>query len=70
MRFYFHYNKPASQKAGEPRLSLHFQNACHIVPKIDCRVKINSRNRKSQPHCVMAGEARKITIKKEKALIV
>ena len=55
--FYFHYNKPASLVAKKPKLSVHFKNSCIIVDKIDCRVKIVSRNKKTQPRCVMAGKA-------------
>ena len=55
--FFFHYNKPASQQAGEPRLSLHWKDRCEIVTAIDCRVPVRTRNRKTQPRCVMAGKA-------------
>lgn len=54
--FFFHYNKPASQAAGCPRLSVHYRGACHIVHEVDCGVPIKSRNRKTQPRCVMAGK--------------
>lgn len=53
--FWFHYNKPASRAAGEPRLTVHCQGACHIVRHIECHVPVRTRERKSQPHVVMAG---------------
>jgi len=53
--FFFHYNKPASRAAGETRLSVHQAGQCHIVKWVDCHVRLRSRNRKTQPHCVMAG---------------
>lgn len=60
--FWFHYNKPASQQAKAPRLSIHWRGACHIVKEIDCAVPIRSRNRKVQPHCVMAGKCKDILV--------
>lgn len=60
--FYFHYNKPASLKFKKPKLSIHFKNKCYIVDFITCNVKINSRNRKSQPRCVMSGKANELII--------
>jgi hypothetical protein len=67
--FFFHYNKPASQSAGEPRLTVHFRDTCHIVSSIECRVPIKSRNRRTQPRCVMSGRASTVTIRKGVALI-
>ena len=56
-RFFFHYNKPASQQAGHPVLTVHWQGACHLVKGVDCRVPCATRLRKQQPRCVMAGSA-------------
>lgn len=67
--FFFHYNKPASRIAGSPRLSLHYRDACHIVESVDCQVPIKSRNRKTQPHCVMSGRASKVEVTNGVALI-
>lgn len=53
--FWFHYNKPASRKAGHPLMTVHCQGACHIVRHIQCHVPVQTRERKSQPHVVMAG---------------
>ena len=60
--FFFHYNKPASQAAGEPRLSVHFRNRCAVVRAVECFVPVQSRNRKKQPRCVMYGRARDIIV--------
>ena len=46
--FYFHYNKPASMSAGEPRLSIHYRDQCMIVNGIECRVPVKSRTRAAQ----------------------
>lgn len=60
--FYFHYNKPASKAVGENRLSLHFKKTCHIVKSIYCKVDTETKNRKSQPRCVISGKAKNIEI--------
>ena len=67
--FYFHYNKPASQSAGEPRLSVHFRDRCMIVKEITCYVPCESRNRSRQPRCVMVGKARGVRVRGGRAVI-
>ena len=53
--FWFHYNKPASKKAGHPVMTVHHKGACLMVRSIVCTVPVCSRERKTQPHVVMAG---------------
>lgn len=67
--FFFHYNKPASKAAGAPRLSVHYLGACNIVSAVECRVPVSSRNRKTQPRCVMAGKCRDILFYNSTAII-
>jgi hypothetical protein len=67
--FWFHYNKPLSRQLKKNMLTLHFEGVCHFVAGLDCEVPIKTRNRRSQPHCVMAGKASSITIKNEIAVI-
>ena len=67
--FFFHYNKPASMSAGEPRLSIHYRDQCMIVNGIECRVPVKSRTRKTQPRCVMSGKARSINVRDNVAVI-
>lgn len=67
--FFFHYNKPASQKLGKPQLSVHYRDVCHIVDGVDCKVAIKSRNRSTQPRCVMSGRAESVHIENGVALI-
>lgn len=55
--FFFHYNKPASLKAGRPQLSVHFKDSCIIVDGVDCRRPCASHIRNTQPRCVMKGKA-------------
>ncbi len=61
-RFFFHYNKPASQKAGAPRISVHFDGECHIVEGISVLVATASKISDKQPRCVMQGWAQEVTI--------
>lgn len=60
--FFFHYNKPMSQKWGKSILSIHWQDACHFVEGLRCNVPVATRFRKSQPRCVMSGKAKQIEI--------
>jgi hypothetical protein len=53
--FFFHFNKPASRKAGHPILTLHWAGRCHLVRKVDCRVPTTTRERLHQPRVVVAG---------------
>ena len=64
-RFHFHYNKPASKKAGFPKLTLHCNNTCYLVDKINCTTSTESHNQKRQPHCVIRGWANTIDIDKD-----
>lgn len=68
--FFFHYNKPASLSAGEPRLSIHFRGACFLAHGVECRVPVQSRNRRTQPRCVMAGKATHVTITPEQIAVI
>jgi hypothetical protein len=61
-RFFFHFNKPASAKAKTPKMSVHVNNKCFIVDKIDCRVPTESKTNKRQPRVVMQGFANTFTL--------
>lgn len=61
-RFFYHYNKPASLKAGVPKLSVHFEDTCHIVDHVKCAVQCESHHQTRQPRCIMRGHARTLTI--------
>lgn len=63
MRFFFHFNKPASQRAGRPQVSVHIDGACHIVDNVICNVKTVGRVRKRQPLFVMVGRVSRYSIK-------
>ena len=62
-RFWYHYNKPASNKAGCPILTVHWKNECIPVKGIRCEVETETHNRNSQPHCVVRGFAENVIIK-------
>ena len=67
--FFFHYNKPASLTSGEPTISLHFKNKCHMIQELYCEVSTHSRiNKNNSPHFVMAGNANKITFSDDKSI--
>lgn len=67
--FYFHYNKPASLKAGKVKMSVHFMGKCHIVDAVRCLVPCETRIKKRQPRCVMAGMADSVLISGNKQSI-
>jgi len=64
--FYFHYNKPAAQKAKKPKMSIHYNNQCFVVDHIVCNVPVSTKHRTRQPYCVMAGKALRFTVKNKK----
>lgn len=53
--FWFHYNRPESQRSGSPKMTVHYKGECHIVDHVICGVALSSRRRNSQPRLVMAG---------------
>jgi len=69
MKFWYHYNKPASRSQGCNILTVHFKGACHLVKNIVCNVPTATRARKSQPLCVIAGDALEILVENETAFI-
>ena len=60
--FFFHYNKPASRKAGKPQITVHAGGQCLVVDNVICNVPVAGRLRKEQPRFVMAGKAASIVI--------
>jgi hypothetical protein len=68
-RFFFHYNKPASQAQGCTVWSIHYNGSCHLVLEIDCKVPTQSKSNARQPRAVIVGKCDKITIVNERAII-
>lgn len=67
--FYFHYNKPASQRAGSPKISVHYDHVCHIVENIVCDVPTVGKINKRSPIFVMKGKCKSLEIRKAIAYI-
>jgi mannose-6-phosphate isomerase-like protein (cupin superfamily) len=53
--FWFHYNKPEAKRQGRPVMTVHYKGMCHMVRAVSCEVPVATRERKTQPHVVMAG---------------
>lgn len=54
--FFYHYNKPLSKSLGRTVLSIHYKKQCHFVHDVVINVPTKSRQRKTQPHCVICGK--------------
>lgn len=67
--FWFHYNKPASLKAGKPQLTIHYMGACHVVDGVKIHVPIVSKNRARQPRCVMSGRCKSFNVSRRTAVV-
>lgn len=67
--FFFHYNKPASQRIGSPKISVHYDHVCHIVDNIVCDVPTLGKINKRQPIFVMKGKCKSFKVKKGIAYI-
>lgn len=67
--FFFHYNKPTSQRVGKAQISVHYKNTCHIVDNVICNVPTYGHISKRQPRFVMKGKAQKLVIENNIAKI-
>ena len=61
--FFFHFNKPASQRRGRPTISVHWKGACHLVNNVVVGVPTQGRVRDRQPRFVMAGKAKSFVVR-------
>lgn len=68
-RFFFHYNKGATQQAGETRMTVHMGNACYVARRVECQVPIETKENKAQPYLVLRGKARKLTLEGDTLII-
>lgn len=68
--FNFHFNKPASNKAGKPQITVHYKGICHIVNNIEVFVTTYGHINKTQPRFVMKGYCDNIVFKNGVAKIV
>lgn len=67
--FFFHYNKPASQRSGRNRISLHHRGVCHIVDNVVVNVPTYGCINKRQPRFVMKGKCREVIIVDDVAVV-
>lgn len=68
-RFFFHYNKPESKKAGKPIISVHYDKTCFFVENIICDVATTGKINKRQPLFVITGKCSSFTIENNVARI-
>lgn len=60
-RFFYHYNKPEAHKQGRNVITIHWEEACHMVNKImTLGLDVESHDQKRQPRCIMRGFATKV----------
>jgi hypothetical protein len=62
LRFWFHFNKPASKREGRNVLTLHWRGTCHRVHSIRCKTPTETHDRPTQPTCIVRGWAEDVTI--------
>ena len=67
--FFFHYNKPASQSAKKPQITVHYKNQCLIVDNVVCNVKTFGQLKNIQPKFVMKGKCKEVILKDNIAYI-
>ena len=69
-RWFLHYNKPESRKAGRNVLTLHWDKACHMVNHfVTVNVDSESHENKRQPRCVIRGFAKSVRFLKADGLV-
>jgi hypothetical protein len=60
--FWFHYNKPASDLAKSPRLTVRWRGQAITVKGLTCSVPTFSKIRSTHPRVVIAGKATNVTV--------
>lgn len=60
--FWFHYNRPASEKAGRVVCTVHYDGQTFDVDNVVCEVPIQGETRAIQPTFVMVGQASRMVI--------
>lgn len=64
--FWFHYNKPASNRAGKPQVTVKFRGKCLIVDNVKIDVPTFGFLRENeQPHFVIKGYASNVEVNEE-----
>lgn len=60
--FYFHFNKPQTQRQGKVQISVHYDGVCYIVDNVVCSVPTKGSIRRRQPRFVMTGKCTELEI--------
>lgn len=60
--FFYHYNKPMSRKFGRNKLTVRRRGACYLVDSVRCYVNTETKDNKTQPHCVITGKSKNLKI--------
>lgn len=60
--FWFHFNKPATLRAGKAQISVHHEKVCHIVDNVICKRPTEGKIKPKNPKFVMKGKCHKLTI--------
>jgi len=68
-RFFYHFNKPMTQKTGEVIWSVHFRQTCYMVKNIQCQVPTNTKTNRIQPRGVVQGFCKEVIIQNDTAII-
>jgi hypothetical protein len=68
-RFFYHFNKPMTQKTGKVFWSIHYRQTCYYVNNIECLVPTNTKENPRQPKAVVQGFCKEILIQDGTAII-
>ncbi len=60
--FFYHYNKPLSQRRGIPQVSVHWRGQCIIADNVVVNVPTRWRVKTRQPRFVVAGKAKSVDV--------
>lgn len=68
-KFFYHYNKPATQRRGIPTISVHYDKKCHLVDGVEVNVPTTSKINSRSPRFVMTGYCESFKVRKGIAVI-
>ncbi len=64
-----HFNKPAWQRSGKVKWTVHFLGQCHIVDSFICKVRLETHTQRRQPVAVLRGFAQEVRVVEGHAVI-
>jgi len=68
-RFFYHFNKPATQQSGEVVWSVHFRGRCYLVRSIQCSQPTQTKTNRRQPRGVVQGHCSEVLVRDSVAVI-